>query len=267
MGQYQAGTVDVTNGSPIVTGYDTEWLTYVSVGDAFKVDGISAIYTINSVPSDTQIILSTNYAGATQNGVAYHITVDWTPYLHLAEIWGADKNWWFHLTQNLRTIDEFLRAADIYSGSGTFNGSTGVTINIGATLSGATYSVAITITTSNPINVGAISVESKANNQFVVKNTGSDVTSTFDWIVIDSLSRAADIYSGSGTFNGPTGVTVPIGVTLAGAVYSVAITITTADPVNVGEISVESKAANQFVVKNTGSDITSTFDWILIDRN
>ena len=187
MGQYQAGTVDVTNGSPIVTGYDTEWLTYVSVGDAFKVDGISAIYTINSVPSDTQIILSTNYAGVTQNGVTYHIVVDWTPNYHLPEIWGADKNWWFHITQALRLIDTALLnlAEKVYAGSGIFNSTTGVTVPIGVTLGGAVYSVAITITTADPINVGEISVESKADNQFVVKNTGSDITSTFDWILID----------------------------------------------------------------------------------
>ena len=75
------------------------------------------------------------------------------------------------------------------------------------------------------------------------------------------------IYSGSGVFNSTTGVVISIGADMGGTGYSVIITITAANPVNVGEISVESKSATQFTVKNTGSDASSTFDWILVNRN
>lgn len=77
----------------------------------------------------------------------------------------------------------------------------------------------------------------------------------------------SNIYSGGGTFNSTTGVVISIGEVLGGTGYSVSIIPTTADPINVGEISVESKTSTQFVVKNSGSDTTSTFDWILADRN
>lgn len=72
---------------------------------------------------------------------------------------------------------------NVYAGSGTFNSTTGVTMSIGATVDDTLYSVSIIPTTANPINVGEISVGSKAVSQFVVKNSGTDNTSTFDWIV------------------------------------------------------------------------------------
>jgi hypothetical protein len=37
MSQYRTGTVSVSNGSAIVTGLGTQWLTYAHVGDAFKI--------------------------------------------------------------------------------------------------------------------------------------------------------------------------------------------------------------------------------------
>lgn len=79
-----------------------------------------------------------------------------------------------------------LSAANIYSGTDTFNGSTGVVCSIGATLAGTTYRVAVTITSADPVDVGAISVEGKTTTQFTVKCTGSDTTETFDWILVDA---------------------------------------------------------------------------------
>ena len=70
----------------------------------------------------------------------------------------------------------------IYGGSDTFNGSTGVTVSIGATLSGTNYAVSI-IPTGDAIDVGAIHVESKTTTGFVVKCTGTG-TPTFDWVLV-----------------------------------------------------------------------------------
>lgn len=106
--------------------------------------------------------------------------------------------------------------------------------------------------------------------RYVIEGTGKlTITGTGELVVISGRTDTvvSNIYSGGGTFNSTTGVTISIGEVLGGTGYSVAIIPTTADPINVGEISVESKTSTQFVVKNSGSDTTSTFDWILADRN
>jgi hypothetical protein len=77
---------------------------------------------------------------------------------------------------------------------------------------------------------------------------------------------AFGFYAGTGVFNGPTGVSVSIGATLAGTTYRVMIT-PTADPLNIGSIYVSNKTTNTFTIKCTGSDTSCTFDWILIDMN
>ncbi|MDB4351976.1 hypothetical protein OAA60_00920 [Porticoccaceae bacterium] len=78
MSQVRTGTVDVTNGSQVVTGSGTNWLTSTKINDLFIIQGESVIYRIASVASDTQISLSSNYVGTTAAGVAYVIHVDFT---------------------------------------------------------------------------------------------------------------------------------------------------------------------------------------------
>jgi len=108
MGQYKTGTASVTNGSAVVTGSGTLWSTYVSIGDTFKLSGVNALMYIQSVDSDTQITLTTLWAGSTAANSAYMICSDWTPNFALPEIWAGDKDWPFHLTTALRMIDELL---------------------------------------------------------------------------------------------------------------------------------------------------------------
>lgn len=79
MSQYSIGTVDVTNGSAIVTGIDTVFLTEVIVGDLFVRLGDTVSYDVASVDTDLQITLSTIYAGVTGSGVVYAISRDFTP--------------------------------------------------------------------------------------------------------------------------------------------------------------------------------------------
>jgi len=105
MSQYRTGTVSVTNGSATVTGSGTSWLTNVEAGDLFKVKSENVIYTIASVNSNTQLTLSTNYAGSTASGLEYQIVRDFTPNLSLPEVSPGDIDWPVHLTQSLRKID------------------------------------------------------------------------------------------------------------------------------------------------------------------
>lgn len=69
-----AGTVTVTNGSAVVGGAGTSWLSEVSPGDVFFLASASSSrYTVQSVDSDEQITLSANYAGITGSGKTYYI--------------------------------------------------------------------------------------------------------------------------------------------------------------------------------------------------
>jgi len=106
--QYQIGKATVINNSQIVTGVNTVWLTNVFVGSLFKISGNNNIYQIGSVDSNTQITLTTVYAGVSLTESAYQIVVDFTPNFSIPEIWTGDKDWPYHLTQALRKIDTLL---------------------------------------------------------------------------------------------------------------------------------------------------------------
>jgi len=75
--RYTTGTVDITNGSTVVTGSGTSWSSNVKAGDYFGVgDDINSItkwYKIASVDSDTQITLEIAYEESSQTGVNYVI--------------------------------------------------------------------------------------------------------------------------------------------------------------------------------------------------
>jgi hypothetical protein len=108
MGQYQAGTVNVTNGSGTVTGVNTEWLANARAGQSFNVRGELATYTIIAVNSNTSMTISPVYAGGTKTGQYYNITRDYTPNLSLYEPNNKDFDWPILLAQTMRKIDSAL---------------------------------------------------------------------------------------------------------------------------------------------------------------
>lgn len=109
MAQYTTGTVSVTNGSNVVTGSGTAFLTNVIVGNSFNISGENVVYTVASVDSDTQIKLSVNYEGTTSSGSSYQISTSFTPNSNFYEVNIGDKDWPIHLTQNtIRKIDAEL---------------------------------------------------------------------------------------------------------------------------------------------------------------
>lgn len=77
------GTVEVTNGSPNVTGDgDVVW-TDVAVGDSFQIDGDAAIYTVLSCDAVAKtLVLTGNYEGTLGSGKTYVMwnseTLFWT---------------------------------------------------------------------------------------------------------------------------------------------------------------------------------------------
>lgn len=71
--KYSTGTVSVTNGSATVTGSGTSWAANLAAGDFICLRGLGkGYYEIQSVDSDTQITLTSNYAGTTESGQSYY---------------------------------------------------------------------------------------------------------------------------------------------------------------------------------------------------
>lgn len=76
-GLYNTGTVDVENGSKVVTGNSTAWVTAgVRPGHPFYKTSDRRDYIIASVDSETQITLETAYQEATDTGMSYSILRD-----------------------------------------------------------------------------------------------------------------------------------------------------------------------------------------------
>lgn len=106
--QYKTGTVSVTNGSAVVTGAGTSWLSEVEVGDGFIIRGIAATYDIASVDSNTQLTLSVGYAGSTASGVSYTIQRDFTSENSIPEMSDGDIETATIFTRSMRTIQDVL---------------------------------------------------------------------------------------------------------------------------------------------------------------
>ena len=83
MSQYQTGTITASNGSAIITGVSTAFLTNISPGDIFARVGDNVWYEVGSVDSNLQITLTSNYLGVSGSGLYYAITRDFTPNLNL----------------------------------------------------------------------------------------------------------------------------------------------------------------------------------------
>ena len=104
--QYKTGSISLVNGNNQVSGSNTEWASYVEVGDAFKVKSENAIYSIAAVDSNTTITLTVNYAGTTGSNLEYQIASDFTPNLGLYESADGDRDWPYHMTVNtIRKLD------------------------------------------------------------------------------------------------------------------------------------------------------------------
>lgn len=69
---YKTGTVNVSNGSPSVTGVGTSWRQQVKQGDIFRGPDRDS-YEVLSVNSDSSITLAENYRGPTQSNQQYQI--------------------------------------------------------------------------------------------------------------------------------------------------------------------------------------------------
>jgi hypothetical protein len=70
-----AGTISVTNGSPIVLGTGTNWNQQL-LDSVFQVSGDTSVYTVVMLVSPGKLILSRNYSGTSRSGAQYVISRD-----------------------------------------------------------------------------------------------------------------------------------------------------------------------------------------------
>jgi len=108
MSQTTTGTVDVTNGSAIVVGTGTSWLTTVSAGDGFTIVDSAVTYTVASVTDDTHLNLSTTYTGTTATGQYYAIFRDFTSPDNIPELNKGDIETATVITRAFRKIQDIL---------------------------------------------------------------------------------------------------------------------------------------------------------------
>jgi len=128
MPQYRVGTVNVTNGSAIVIGTNTTWLTNAGAGNGFTIQNSGVSYTVASVQSDTQITLSSNYGGTTGSGLSYVLFSSFTYPDNIAEIAKNDIETATIITRSFRKIQDLV--SNIANGTYT---STNVFPNIDIT--------------------------------------------------------------------------------------------------------------------------------------
>jgi hypothetical protein len=69
---YRTGTVSVTNGSAVVTGSGTAFVSNIQIGDAIRLPD-NKLWEVKQVNSDTQLTLQLNYTGGTASAQAYEV--------------------------------------------------------------------------------------------------------------------------------------------------------------------------------------------------
>lgn len=104
------GLVDVTNGSAVVTGdasaLFSTGIPAIEVADFFKVDDEVTFYEVQSVDSDTQITLTSNYGGSTDTGLNYTLTKDFYVNLNMIQVNAGDAELAEILNRNFGLLDQ-----------------------------------------------------------------------------------------------------------------------------------------------------------------
>lgn len=173
--QYTSGLVSVTTNNYVVTGSpDVNFTSNVQAGNAFKVQGDAAVYTVASIPDATTLYLTAPYQGSTASLVRYQVTCDYTPNLGLAEVNIGDQDWPVHLTQQvLRKLDSYLGKLFIGQGNGNIKTTTGGSTTVTSTVAGAFGQLKVGFTLT--ANATTRTIVSITNSSTVV------VDQTVDW--------------------------------------------------------------------------------------
>lgn len=111
MSQYTEGTVNVTNGSNVVTGVGTEWLGNLQSGDLFTIRKTGISYQISSVEDDDSLLLVADFMGLDGTALPYAVTRSFTPNLRVPYPEPRDTEAVAVIKQAISDIDGYLRQA------------------------------------------------------------------------------------------------------------------------------------------------------------
>ena len=170
-----------------------------------------------------------------------------------------------------KDVPEFnLEEFPYQMGEGHFNGATGHLVTLKTPYDDTNYSVQICPTTNCDGGLGEYWVGEKTTTSFKVYNSGEVTGSkyTFDFMTAQIGETIFDetntpIMQGSSNFNSYDGTLIELEVPMATNTFTVLVTPNEDPTGDLGEIWVDNKTTNSFMVKNTGDTLTG-FDYIVI---
>ncbi|MFH1981760.1 MAG: hypothetical protein ABIL58_07945 [Pseudomonadota bacterium] len=116
MSFYSAGTVSIANGSAVVIGNGTAFLSNVAIGQLFKVKGIPATFEVQLIADDTHLTLDAPWSGSNQVDVEYIVAKDFTPTFGLPLLAVGMKDWVYWYNLMLAMVDTALATGSVAEG-------------------------------------------------------------------------------------------------------------------------------------------------------
>ena len=122
MSCYTTGSVSVTVASQVIIGTGTDFVTYGTVGDIFKLTDESVFYEVAAISTATYLTLNSKYQNSnyasdvTLSGMSFQVVTEYTPSKNYPEIGANDTNFHSIHTKSLRMIDSDMKnpKADSY---------------------------------------------------------------------------------------------------------------------------------------------------------
>lgn len=172
------GTIAVTNGSPIVTGTGTGWLTTsVKAGDTMMIAGVQ--YWVEALNVDLQeITLIVDYAGATASGLSYAIMP-------------TSPEWVTNLTINQHLAAEILTLS---GGAAIIVEAEGFADNASASATAAAASAALALISENAAELAEANAETAETNAELAETNaeGSATAAEAARILAETAQMAAE---------------------------------------------------------------------------
>jgi hypothetical protein len=171
---YKSGLVNITVNKSEVVGQGTNFSTYVTVGDLFKLTNEAVWYQVGAVNSATNLTLSSVYANSQYsastalNGMQYQIVRDYTPHKEFPEMGINDANLAYIFTKAIRMVDESFYKDNVKHIATNYT---------------ATTTDKVIVVSNNPdpaltVTVPQATAGSKGRIIRIINNTASDVVAT-----------------------------------------------------------------------------------------
>ncbi|MFX4087980.1 hypothetical protein ACKU27_23095 [Sphingobium yanoikuyae] len=284
MAWYKIGTINLTNGSDIVTGNGTNFPNSIRKGDALQIG--NSLYELDGVVNSTQMKLTKPYAGSTSSNTSYAIIPTQTNVQDLNSnvldlidiasdiiengVEGGDSAYETAVKNGfVGTQAEWLESLKGTDGRDGSQVGLGAIVNLneysGQPAGGSGISVIVPVTAGDP------PMNLTQSAQVIIPSSTPDAgiaiwakSTTSGIAVVLGLVNAPEPQpggsdeeldlSGSGTVYGDPGTIFPLGIYLAGSTANFTLTVPSGFPLAIerrNEITVP--VASQWTITNAGS--------------